>query len=104
LLIGIAHTPVGGFRVFVLFMSQPVFGGKLLFAEFALVGFAGRSGQWGLGRGGISVSVIDKLIGHLQPLPNLDKPWLLGHSSQISCLGFTVSGQAYKMTEGLVQE
>ena len=47
---------------------------------------------------------IDKLIGHLQPLPNLDKPWLLGHSSQISCLGFTDSGQAYKMTEGLVQE
>jgi len=98
LLIGIAHTPVGGFRVFVLFMSrQPVFGRKLLFAEFALVGF-------GLGRGGISVSVIDKLIGHLQPLPNLDKPWLLGHSSQIFCLGFTDSGQAYKMTEGLVQE
>ena len=90
--------------MFVLFMSrQPVFGGKLLFALFAPIGFAGCSGHGGGCLSGISVSVTDKLIGHLQPLPNLDKLWLLGHSSQDSCLGFTHSGQSLQDDGGLVE-
>jgi hypothetical protein len=98
------HTPVGGFRVFVLFMSrQPVFVGKLLFALLAPVGFAGCSGHGGGCLGGISVSVTDKLIGHLQPLPILDKPWLLGIAHRTPVLGLPIAGKAYKMTEGLVE-